>query len=160
MTATLTLAPVIARKASKVEVKAPKGLSLRQKLALAFAAKVGVVAVGATALSLSDLAETFQDVAHVAVWKSYALAAALDLNFISTEGFSLFATAAAARATHKATLATKVITLTMSAAANAYAMSRHANTEVEAAADIAFGIAIPALLALATYTLGKAVGAK
>jgi hypothetical protein len=159
MTATLTLAPAVARKTNKAQVKAPKGMSLRQKLALAFAAKIGAVAVGATALSLSDLAETFQDVAHVAVWKSYSLAAALDLNFIATEGFSLFATAAAAKATHRATVTTKVITLTMSAAANAYAMSRHANNEVEAAAGIAFGIAIPALLALATYTLGKVVRA-
>jgi hypothetical protein len=42
-------------------------------------------------------------VAHVATWKAYALATALDANFIATEAFSLFATAAVVRETYKAT---------------------------------------------------------
>jgi hypothetical protein len=59
----------------------------------------------AAALSLIDLAESVQAVAHCEVWKFYALAIALDANFIATEAFSLFASAAVARATARATLA-------------------------------------------------------
>jgi hypothetical protein len=50
----------------------------------------------------------------VATSEAYALATPLDANFIAPESFSLFATAAVARTTGKATMATKVITLTMS----------------------------------------------
>jgi hypothetical protein len=131
--------------------------SLRERLALSSAAAIGGVAIAATALSLSDLADSIEQVAHVAAWKGYALAAALDANFIATEAFSLFATAAVGRATHRATTATKVITLAMSGIANAYAMAHTADGVVMQGACIAAGFAIPALVALATYTLGKAV---
>lgn len=131
--------------------------STRRRLAIMSATAIGLVAIGATALSLSDLADSIQDVAHVAPWKAYALATALDLNFVSTEAFSLFATAAVAKATHRATLATKLITLSMSGIANAFAMAHGAETQILQAACIAAGFAVPSLIALATYTLGKAV---
>jgi hypothetical protein len=98
-----------------------------------------------------------QEVAHVAGWKAYALATALDANFIATEAFSLFATAAVGKATHGATTTTKVITLSMSGVANAYAMAHTADGWILRGACIIAGFAIPALVALATYTLGKAV---
>jgi hypothetical protein len=98
-------------------------------------------------------------VAHVAGWKAYALAIALDANFISTEAFSLFATAAVSKATCRATTATKVITLAMSAVANSWAMAHTADNVVMAGACVVAGIAIPALIALATFTLGKTVRA-
>jgi hypothetical protein len=133
--------------------------SARQRLALTSASAIGMVAVCATALSLSDLAESIQDVAHVTTWKAYALATALDANFIATESFSLFATMAVSKVTHRATTATKVITLGMSGIANAYAMAHTADGMILQGACIAAGFAIPALVALATYTLGKAVRA-
>ena len=131
--------------------------SLRERLAIGSATAIGGVAVAATALSLSDLADSITEVAHVAGWKAYALATALDANFIATESFSLFATAAVSRATHRATTATKVITLAMSGIANAYAMAHTADGMILQGACIAAGFAIPLLIALATYTLGKAV---
>lgn len=136
---------------------APRPSSTRQRLAIASAAMVGAVAIAATALSLSDLADSIEDVAHVATWKAYALATALDANFISTESFSLFCTAAVSKATSRATAATKVITLAMSAVANAYAMAHTADGAIMQAACVLAGCAVPGLIALATYTLGKAV---
>jgi hypothetical protein len=133
--------------------------SLRERLAIGSATAIGCVAIAATALSLSDLAESIQDVAHVTTWKAYALATALDANFIATEAFSLFATMAVGRATHRATTTTKVITLAMSGIANAYAMAHTADNAVMQGACIVAGFAVPALIALATYTLGKAVRA-
>jgi hypothetical protein len=108
---------------------------------------------------LTDLADSIGDVAHVATWKAYALATALDLNFIATEAFSLFATAAVARATHRATTATKAITLLMSGVANSWAMAHGADGAIMQAACVVAGCSVPALIALATYTLGKAVRA-
>jgi hypothetical protein len=113
----------------------------------------------ATALSLTDLADSIQDVAHIAGWKAYALTVALDANFISTEAFSLFASAAVAKATVRATTATKVITLAMSAVANSRAMAHSAEGAVMQAACVVAGCSVPALIALATFTLGKAVRA-
>lgn len=133
--------------------------SLRERLAVTSAASIGAVAVAATTLSLSDLAESIESVAHIASWKSYALAVAIDANFVSTEAFSLFATAAVSRATFRATAATKVLTLAMSGIANAYAMAHTADGWIMQAACIAAGFAIPGLIALATFTLGKAVRA-
>ncbi len=157
--ATITvLQPKSAPKSRKAAAVARQS-STRQRLALTSASAIGMVAVCATALSLSDLAESIQDVAHVTTWKAYALATALDANFIATESFSLFATMAVSKVTHRATTATKVITLAMSGIANAYAMAHTANGMVLQGACIAAGFAIPALVALATYTLGKAVRA-
>jgi hypothetical protein len=133
--------------------------SLRERLAVMSAASIGAVAVAATTLSLSDLAESIESVAHVAGWKAYALAVAVDANFVSTEAFSLFATAAVAKATRAATTATKVLTLTMSGIANAFAMAHTADGLILQAACIAAGFAIPGLIALATFTLGRAVRA-
>jgi hypothetical protein len=48
-----------------------------------------------------DLADSIQAVALVDTWKACALAAALDANFIATESFSLFASAAVIRGTGK-----------------------------------------------------------
>lgn len=164
MTNTVTpLRPSPAHKA--VRRIRPKGnrnaaaTSLRERLALGSAAAIGAVAIGATALSLSDLAESIGEVAHVATWKSYALAIALDANFIATEAFSLFASAPVSRATRRATAATKVITLVMSGVANAYAMGHTVADPIMQGACIAAGCAIPGLVALATFTLGKAVRA-
>jgi hypothetical protein len=57
--------PVKTRKVRKAKpVRAPRTSSARSKLAIASAAGIGVVAIGATALSLSDLAESIQAVAH------------------------------------------------------------------------------------------------
>jgi hypothetical protein len=98
-------------------------------------------------------------VAHVAGWKAYALAVALDMNFVATESFSLFAAAVVSRATHRATAATKAITLVMSAVANSWAMAHGADGAVMQAACVVAGCSVPALIALATYTLGKAVRA-
>lgn len=131
--------------------------TIRQRLAITSATSIGCVAVGATALSLSDLADSIQEVARVAEWKAYALATALDANFIATESFSLFCTAAVGRATHKATTTTKIVTLSMSGIANAYAMASHADGMILQGACIVAGFSIPLLIALATYTLGKAV---
>jgi hypothetical protein len=117
-------APRKHRRTRPLEAKAPRTNSARAKLAIASATSIGIVAIGATALSLSDLPDSIGEVAHVALWKSYALAIALDMNFVATESFSLFASAAVARATHKATTATKAITLVMSAVANSWAMAR------------------------------------
>jgi hypothetical protein len=144
------------RKATTTHTRHP---SLRERLALGSAASIGAVAVAATALSLTDLADSIGEVAHVALWKSYALAVALDMNFVATESFSLFATAAVARATHRATMATKAITLLMSAVANSWAMAHGADGTVMQAACVVAGCAVPCLIALATYTLGKAVRA-
>jgi hypothetical protein len=135
------------------------GASLRERLALVSAAAIGGVAIAATALSLSDLAESIGEVAHVVTWKAYAMAIALDANFIATEAFSLFASAAVSEATRRATAATKVVTLAMSAVANAYAMAHTVDNPIMQAACIAAGCAIPGLVALATFTLGKAVRA-
>jgi hypothetical protein len=146
-------------KPAKSNAKPARKPSLRDRLAIGSAGAIGGVAVAATALSLTDLADTVRDVAHCTTWKAWAMAAALDANFISTEAFSLFATAAVAKATHRATFATKCITLAMSAAANSYSMAHTADNVVMAAAGVAFGIAIPALLALATYSLSPAVRA-
>jgi hypothetical protein len=123
------------------------------------AAMSGAVAIAATALSLTDLADSIGEVAHVALWKSYALALALDLNFIATESFSLFASATVARATGRATTATKAITLIMSAVANSWAMAHGADGYIMQAACVVARCSVPALIALATYTLGKAVRA-
>ncbi len=133
--------------------------SLRERLAIASGAAIGAIAVGATALSLSDLAESVQAVAHCTTWKAYALSVALDANFVATEAFSLFASAAVVRATARATTTTKVITLVMSAVANSYAMAHTAEGLVMQIACIAAGCAVPALIALATFTLGKAARA-
>jgi hypothetical protein len=143
----------------QAKVARVRKMSLRQYLALGSAASIGLVAVGATALSLTDLADSIGDVAHIAAWKSYALAIALDLNFVATESFSLFATAAVANATHKATMTTKAITLLMSAVANSWAMAHGADGMVMQGACVVAGCSVPALIALATYTLGKAVRA-
>src|SRR5215831_7599531 len=142
------------RKAAKAP--RPHHSSARSRLAAASATAIGGVAIAATALSLSDLADSIQEVAHVATWKAYALATALDANFISTEAFSLFATAAVGKATHRATTATKVITLAMSGIANTYAMAHTAEGMIMQGACVVAGFAIPGLVALATYTLGKA----
>lgn len=148
------------RKANrKAAAPRPQYSSARRRLAYAAATAIGAVAVAATALSLSDLAESIQQVAHVAAWKGYALATALDANFIATEAFSLFATAAVSRETWRATMATKVVTLGMSGIANAYAMAHGADGTIMQGACVAAGFAIPALVALATYTLGRAVRA-
>jgi hypothetical protein len=147
------------RRRHAAAVRARREPSLRERLALTSAASIGLVAVGATALSLTDLADSIGEVAHIAVWKSYALAIALDLNFVATESFSLFATAAVARVTHRATAATKIITLVMSAVANSWAMAHTQDDPILQGACIAAGCAIPALVALATYTLGKSMRA-
>jgi hypothetical protein len=149
---TTTKSPRQVRK--PVTVRKP---SLRERLAIGSAGVIGSVAIYATALSLTDLAESIQEVAHIAAWKSYALAIAIDLNFVGTESFSLFATAAVARATWRATAATKIMTLTMSGVANAFAMAHTADGWIMQGACIVAGFSIPALVALATYTLGKAV---
>jgi hypothetical protein len=73
--------------------------------------------------------------------------------------FSLFATAAVAKATHRATMATKVVTLVMSAVANSWAMAHGADGAVMQAACVIAGCSVPALIALATFTLGRAVRA-
>jgi hypothetical protein len=146
------------RKVAKAAAE-PRPSSTRRRLATTSATAIGMVAIAATALSLSDLAESIQEVAHVTTWKAYALATALDANFIATESFSLFATMAVSKVTHRATTATKVITLGMSGIANAYAMAHTAEGMILQGACIAAGFAIPALVALATYTLGKAVRA-
>jgi hypothetical protein len=140
-------------------VSAAAVMSLRERLAIGAATVIGAVAVAATALSLSDLAESIGEVAGVPLWKAYALAVTLDLNFIATEAFSLFASPAVSQATRRATTTTKVITLAMSGVANAYAMAHTVANPVMQAACIAAGCAVPALVALATYTLGKAVRA-
>lgn len=145
------------RRTKPIIAREPRPSSLRDRLAIGSATAIGAVAIGATCLSLSDLADSIGDVAQVATWKAYALGVALDANFIATESFSLFATAAVARATRKATMTTKIITLAMSGIANAYAMSTHAEGDYLKAACIIAGFSIPALIALATYTLGKAV---
>jgi hypothetical protein len=151
------LQPKSAPKTRQKPVKEPRTSSARAKLAIASASAIGLVAIGATALSLSDLADSIGEIAHIAAWKSYSLAVALDLNFVGTESFSLFATAAVSRATRRATTATKIITLSMSGIANAYAMAHTAEGMVMQGACVAAGFAIPALVALSTYTLGKAV---
>src|SRR5215471_13632380 len=122
------------RKAAKAP--RPQHGSLRSRLALASASAIGMVAVGATALSLSDLAESIQAVAHCTTWKAFAFATALDANFIATEAFSLFASAAVARATSKTTAATKVITLALSAVANSWAMAHTADGAIMQAACV------------------------
>jgi hypothetical protein len=123
--------------------KAARNPSMRERLAIGSAVAIGGVAIAATALSLSDLADSIQDVAHVTAWKADALAVALDANFIATESFSLFATAA-----------TKTITLVISAVANSWAMAHTADDTILAGACIVAGCAIPGLIALATFTLG------
>jgi hypothetical protein len=154
----LKLQPTVSKSRKAVTTRARKP-SPRERLAIGSATAIGGVAVAATALSLTDLADSIGDVAHVATWKAYALAIALDLNFVATESFSLFATAAVVRATHRATMATKLITLGMSAVANSWAMAHGADGTVMQAACIVAGCSVPALIALATYTLGKAVRA-
>lgn len=138
-------------------VSTPRPRDLRDRLAVVSGGAIGGVAIAATVLSLSDLADSIQEVAHVASWKAYALATALDANFVATESFSLFAAAAVARSTHRATMTTKVITLTMSGVANAYAMAHTADNVVMQVACVLAGFAVPTLIALATYTLGKAI---
>jgi hypothetical protein len=59
----------------------------------------------------------------------------------------------------RATSATKVFTLAMSAVANSWAMAHTADNMVMGGACVVAGVAIPALIALATFTLGKAVRA-
>jgi hypothetical protein len=46
----------------------------------------------------------------------------------------------------------------MSAVANSWAMAHTADDAVMAGACVVAGVAIPALIALGTFTLGKAVG--
>lgn len=145
------------RRTKPVVERAPKQTSARQRLTLAAATWIGLVAIAATALSLSDLADSIETVAQVAAWKAFSLAAAIDANFIGTEMFSLFASAAIARETHRATMATKVLTLGMSGVANAYAMASHQTNPYLQAACIFAGFSIPGLIALATFTLGRAV---
>jgi hypothetical protein len=146
-------------KPRKVALPHPRRASIRERLAIASAASIGGVAIAATALSLTDLAETITAVANISAWKGYALATALDLNFISTEAFSLFCTAAVSRATNRATTSTKVVTLSMSGIANAFALAHSADGLVMQGACIAAGFSIPALVALATFSLGRAVRA-
>jgi hypothetical protein len=147
-----------ARKPAK-PVSEPRPSSTRRRLAAASATAIGLVAIGATALSLSDLAESIQAVAHCSTWKAFAFASALDANFIATESFSLFATAAVVRETTRVTTATKIITLALSAVANSWAMAHTADGWVAQAACVVAGCAVPGLIALATMTLGKAVRA-
>jgi hypothetical protein len=132
---------------------------VREKLYVAAGAAIGLIACAATALSLSDLADAVQTVAHTPDWKSYALAIALDANFIATEAFSLFASETVAKATRNATTCTKIVTLVMSAVANSYAMAHTADGALMQGACIAAGCAIPALIAMATFTLGRAARA-
>src|SRR5215472_2142622 len=131
------------RRAAKSAAE-PRPSSTRRRLATTSASAIGIVAIAATALSLSDLADSIVEVAHVAQWKAYALAAAIDANFISTEAFSLFCTAAVARETRWAVNSTKVVTLMMSGIANAYALAHQAETLVMQGACVAAGFAIPA----------------
>ena len=147
------------RRTRPVEARAPRKTSVREWLAIGWGSAIGGVAIYTTILSLSDLAESIQSVAHVASWKAMAFAAALDANFIATEAFSLFASAAVARATGKATMTTKVITLLMSGIANAYAMSSHQDDQWLKIACVVAGFSLPLLIALSTYTIGKAVRA-
>jgi hypothetical protein len=150
-------APHKSRKAKVQAQTEPRPSSTRRRLAAASATAIGLVAVGATALSLADLAESIQAVAHCAIWKAWAFGAALDCNFIATEAFSLFCSAAVARETHKATMATKITTLLLSAVANSWAMAHTADGWIMQAACVAAGCAGPGLIALATMTLGRAV---
>ncbi len=76
--------------------------------------------------------------------KAYVLAVALDANFVSTEARS----ACSGKATHKATTATKVITLTTSGLGNAYAIAHTADGMIMQAACVVAGFAVPALIAL------------
>jgi hypothetical protein len=146
------------RKHRKAKTQAePRPSSTRRRLAVASATAIGLVAIGATALSLADLAESIQTVAHCAIWKAWAFGAALDCNFVATEAFSLFASASVARETHKATMATKIITLALSAVANSWEMAHTADGMVMQAVCVAAGCAVPGLVALATATLGKVV---
>jgi hypothetical protein len=156
---TLRLAPTPLRqsKPGRKAARVARPVSVRARLAIVSGAAIGAIAIGATALSLSDLAETVQAVSHCAEWKAYAMAIALDANFVATEAFSLFTAAAVAKATNRATMATKVITLAMSAVANSYAMAHGADGALMQAAAIVAGCSVPALIALATYTLGKAI---
>jgi hypothetical protein len=124
--ATVTALPTSRQSRKVAPVKARKP-SLRDRLTVVSGAAIGAIAIAATTLLLSDLAESIEQVAHVAAWKSYALGIALDANFIAVESFSLFATAAVARSTARATIATKVITLSMSAVANSWAMAHSAD---------------------------------
>lgn len=155
--ATAVKAPRKHRRTKAVVERAPRQSTTRQRLTIAAATWIGLVAIAATALSLSDLADSIETVAQVATWKAFSLAAAIDANFIGTEMFSLFASAAVVRETHRATMATKVLTLGMSGVANAYAMASHQTNPYLQAACIFAGFSIPGLIALATYTLGKAV---
>jgi hypothetical protein len=152
-------APRKHRRTQPLPEREPRPSSTRRRLAAASAAAIGLVAVGATALSLADLAESIQAVAHCAPWKAWAFGAALDCNFIATESFSLFCGAAVARETHRATMATKITTLLLSAVANSWAMAHTADGLVMQLACVAAGCAVPGLIALATMTLGKAVRA-
>jgi len=83
--------PGKSRKVKPAHIRRVRKPSLRDRLAIGSATSIGAVAIGATALSLSDLADSIQEIAPVATWKAYALAIAMDANFIATESFSLFA---------------------------------------------------------------------
>jgi hypothetical protein len=92
----VNLRPGKSRKAKPANTPRVHKPSLRDRLAIGSVTSIGALAIGATTLSLSDLADSIGEVAHVALWKSYALAVALDMNFMATESSSLFATAAVA----------------------------------------------------------------
>ena len=75
----------------------------------------------------------------------------------SVEAFSLFASAAVAKSTRFATLATRIITLGMSGVANAWAMSHTVDGVAMQVACVLAGAAVPCLIALSSITLARAV---
>jgi hypothetical protein len=107
---------------------------------------VGGVAVALTALSLHDLAQGVQIVTHSATWQSYAMASGIDLGFISTELAMLTASDKERKAMSRFAKPAIIGTLCGSAIMNAFAFARDADSMIMAAAAIAMGVAIPALI--------------
>jgi hypothetical protein len=139
---TVVKLPTSKSQARPVTKRAAK--ALRRQTATAHL--VGGVAVALTALSLHDLAEGVRIVTHSATWQSYAMASGIDLGFISTELAMLTATDKERKSMARFANPAIIGTLCGSAVMNAFAFVKDADGLVMAAAAIAMGVAIPALI--------------
>lgn len=104
--------------------------------------------LGLLAVSLFDLAKGIELLTQCEWWQAIALALGIDAMFVAVE----YSTIKQGRDISTVTLT--VMTLVMSAALNARAMS-NSHFDLDHVNAIALGVFIPAALFLATHRLGK-----
>ena len=112
---------------------------------------IGAVGLTLTGLSLSHLASGVQVLTHADTWHSWAMATGIDLGFVGLEVGQLCTTSDKLRHTVERFARPAIIgTLIASALMNAYAFASEATSWPYAAAAVALGVSIPALVYVLT----------